>query len=140
MAVLTLPDVAAGVRADLASVLAVPVVVGVPAPRPVSFVSVETSAGGTRNLVQVDETVLVQGWASTLLAAHALTVLAWERLNVSAQTTLGAAWVGDVSLTTPVNVDDPVSGARRYQFLVTFIVNLKENPIPDSWRFTGYGG
>ena len=124
---MALPDLCAAVKADLASVLTVPVVVGVPAPRPASFVSVETSGGGTRNEVQVDETVLVQGWAPSLLAARTLTTQAWERLNLNQwnQARLGGlAWTGVIDLSTPVNVDDPISGARRYQFLATFTVNL----------------
>ena len=124
-----LPDLCAAVRADLTSVLTVPVVVGVPVPRPASFVSVETSGGTTRNMVQVEETVLVQGWAPALLAARTLTETAWSRLYSGQwnQVQLGGfAWVGVLDLSTPVNVDDPVSGAKRYQFLATFTVNLQE--------------
>lgn len=114
-----LPDVCAVYRAYLAGVMTVPVTVGVPPTRPDRFVSLEDSGGERRNLVQVDPVILVQAWDLSLASARALAAAARGFLEATEQSVIGGVWFDDVSATLPVNVDDPVSRGRRFQFVVT---------------------
>lgn len=123
------PDLIAGSRTVLASLVAVPVVSEPPNPRPDKFVVLRDVGGAGRSSVVVyRSTLTIEGWALTEPDARDLCHLARAHFLALKGTVVGDLSFYDVrDLAAPGSLPDPLSGSPRYT--ATVEVALREIPV-----------
>lgn len=122
-----LPDLEKAVISYLKALTGKRVLTGVPDPRPLTFVRVMSTGGGTRNRVQISPTLLVEVWGTKNAEGgdpRPLLKQVWEALGALAESdALESVQVMRASCTVPANYPDEASGSPRYTFLLSMIVN-----------------
>ena len=120
-----LPPVTEALVSFLSAHVAVPFVTAVPEARPAEFGVVRASGGSPRNAGQVSPRFTVELWAASTVRAERLARDAWDALAGADGTFLSASvWVGDTSLTLPVDYPDALSRTPRWLFVYNPTINL----------------
>lgn len=113
------PDAEALIIDSLDAVLAVPVRLTIPNPRPEQFVTVQRVGGVRRDLVTDQPLLAVEAWAAGPTAAKALLKQARAHIASLAGTTVDGVAIGRVDESSgPGFLPDPDSKHSRYTYTV----------------------